>query len=180
MRQLESGFENEGQKDKVTEAIRLLDEDIVSKIEEIEKLQQYSKQKKANSQSRVDTPISRDASSLLDTNTGWSMNLSSTSLDPMLVSAFNAFQNNLFSILKAEHSGNNDGASSIELRLLQELNQLKKDVCIIEQKKWKDYDVKTELLIKENKKLSNQIIKLRERWHSLVESAKQKRNQQQD
>ncbi|CCD24384.1 Atg38p NDAI_0D00700 [Naumovozyma dairenensis CBS 421] len=57
-----------------------------------------------------------------------------------------------------------------------QFDMFRKELGFYEQKKFSEYDTNLDNLIKENKKLLNQIVKLRERWDSLVESAKQRRN----
>lgn len=66
----------------------------------------------------------------------------------------------------------------LDYRIAQQFSQFRKELALYEQKKSKDYNARLEQAIAENKKLSNQILKLRGRWDSLVESAKQRRSRQ--
>ena len=67
----------------------------------------------------------------------------------------------------------------IKNEVAQQFAQFRRELSVYEQKKSRDYEAKSEQVMKENKKLLNQVNRLKERWDSLVESAKQKRNQQQ-
>lgn len=52
-------------------------------------------------------------------------------------------------------------------------------MLIYEQRRTREYQIKVEHLNKDVKKLSSQNSKLKERWDSLVESARQRKNRQQ-
>lgn len=71
-------------------------------------------------------------------------------------------------------------SNNSEMKINLRLEQFKKELVLYEQNKFKEYGMKIDQVAKENKKLSNEIGRLRERWDSLVESAKQRRDKQRD
>ncbi|SCU99265.1 LAFA_0G22980g1_1 [Lachancea sp. 'fantastica'] len=74
------------------------------------------------------------------------------------------------------------GASvhDLETGIAAETTQLLRGLSWVDQQRSKEYEARIEELCTENKQLTTQIHKLKERWDSLVESARQKRNQQND
>ncbi|EDO15894.1 hypothetical protein Kpol_1019p14 [Vanderwaltozyma polyspora DSM 70294] len=119
----------------------------------------------------------------------WNNNNCGANLDPFLNSMLNKFQHNLeLSLMDTLKSGSNSSNNNdkkvnhnvqdVSLKISEQMSQFKKELRIYEQQKCKEFQLRMEQALAENKKLSNQIVKLRERWDSLVESAKQKRNRQ--
>ncbi|CEP62558.1 Atg38p LALA0_S05e08306g [Lachancea lanzarotensis] len=68
----------------------------------------------------------------------------------------------------------------LESGIAREAAQLLQGLSWVGQQRSKEYEAKIEQMCAENKQLTTQIHKLKERWESLVESARQKRNQQHD
>ena len=99
--------------------------------------------------------------------------------DPILMSILNRLQFNLNNDMQTKvEAGKN--SKSLEMKINLRLEQFKKELVLYEQKKFKEYGMKIDQVTRENKKLSNEIGRLRERWDSLVESAKQRRDKQQN
>lgn len=98
--------------------------------------------------------------------------------DPLFLSITNKMQNNLTTTIRKMVSGLNRNISSqaLEEQINQHIEQFKKELSWYEQNKFAEYDNKTLQLERENRKLLNQVEKLRQRWESLVESARQRRN----
>ncbi|SCU92683.1 LANO_0E01750g1_1 [Lachancea nothofagi CBS 11611] len=96
--------------------------------------------------------------------------------------AFNGTQVFCANILNAVRAKTDlkPGISLYELEnsVSRELSQLLQGVSLVDQQKFKEYEFKIEQLHRENKQLTSQINKLKERWDSLVESARLKRNLQ--
>ncbi|QLL31638.1 hypothetical protein HG536_0B05020 [Torulaspora globosa] len=101
--------------------------------------------------------------------------------EPFLGRILNKLQSNL-TLRIEERMKDKDGknGASVEAIVNQQLVQFRKDLAVYEQRKVREYTSRLEQATKENRKLSNQIVRLRERWDSLVESAKQRRIRQQE
>lgn len=172
---------------EVNHAVELLRQDIDARIRELESIIELQK------------PPSKDASAIgsIVLNMNPSMQgmgksrswqnaregspASGLHTDPVLVSILNKLQSNLTtSVTERPNDVDSESAQGIEAQVSQHIARFRRELGLYEQKKFKEYNVKLDQAIKENKKLSNQIVKLRERWDSLVESAKQRRNRQQD
>lgn len=164
-------------------AIQLLQEDIASKVRELERMhqrqQQYQKTSALNGNNSTMLAMRTPSSStiLRNLDTSGSSNNNNLNMDPLLGCITAKLQNSLVSSLLSKFGDTYD-SGELESLMTQHVTQFKRDIAIFEQRKFKDYEVRLEQLIKENKKLSNQIVKLKTRWDSLVESAKQKRNLQ--
>lgn len=151
----------------VRNALELLKKDIHFRIRELELLKEASANDSIVSLSNISLPRVADASAFPNGN-------STVLTDPLLISITNKLENNLL------HFINPDKTDKIAIsEISQQVNQLRRELCLYEQRKFKEYDLKLEQVMKENKKLSNQVVRLKERWDGLVESAKLKRNQQQ-
>ncbi|CUS23078.1 LAQU0S08e01640g1_1 [Lachancea quebecensis] len=139
----------------VEQALTLLKKDLDRKIQEIKVLGKLSAQSSP-------TEISNTASQ-----------------EPLMTYRLSGFQNNILAIVRGKTDPKSGvSASEIENSISKEVSQLFKSFAFIDQQKFKEYDNKVEQLVRENRKLTGQIAKLKERWDSLVESARQKRNQQ--
>ncbi|EJT42365.1 YLR211C-like protein [Saccharomyces kudriavzevii IFO 1802] len=99
--------------------------------------------------------------------------------DPVLISILNRLQSNLNNDIQLKVEGEKIPKNS-EMKINLRLEQFMKELVLYEEKKFKEYGIKIDQVTKENKKLSNEIGRLRERWDSLVESAKQRRDKQQN
>lgn len=140
----------------VKEAINLLEKDICRRIRDIERLNKLNTQQKVLDNDGARIPY-----------------------EPMLASRLELFKSNLFNLFK-EKTNPRTGVSwsDIEVLFSQEVSQLFASIAVMDQQRYRESDLKIEQLSKENKKLTAHIAKLKERWDSLVESARQKRNQQ--
>lgn len=174
----EDDKETERWSPEVVQAIKLLRQDLRERVRDIEALIDLQRPSTAKS-SAISTSV------LLSANPS-SPNMSSIrggshaigiQPDPLLVKIMNKLQIDLV----AKIDENNDKKSQkTEAIINQHLIQFMKDLSLYEQKKYKEFNARLEKANNENKKLSNQIVKLRERWDSLVESAKQRRTRQQE
>ncbi|QLQ79151.1 hypothetical protein HG537_0B04990 [Torulaspora globosa] len=99
-------------------------------------------------------------------------------MEPFLGRILSKLQSNLTTRIE-ERIKDKDGVS-VESIVNQQLVQFRKDLAVYEQRKIREYTSRLEQANKENRKLSHQIVRLRERWDSLVESAKQRRIRQQE
>lgn len=153
--QLEIQHESIANVGDLEQALNLLKKDLNRKIREIQILGKFSAQ-----------------SSPVETN-------DTASHEPMVAYRLSGFQNNILAIVRGKTDPKSGvSASEIENSISKEVSQLFKSFALIDQQKFKEYDNKVEQLVRENRKLTGQIVKLKERWDSLVESARQKRNQQ--
>ncbi|CCE64986.1 hypothetical protein TPHA_0J01650 [Tetrapisispora phaffii CBS 4417] len=125
----------------------------------------------------------------------WNINSNKLIADPSLISIFNKFQSNLTKSLSDqllnsnEMNDSNSKTTSIVAQQIKyivakaiedELSSFEKELCVYENKKCKEYQIKLNRSSEENKRLNKQIMKLRERWDGLVESAKQKKLRKQE
>lgn len=167
-------------------AIQLLRQDIDARIKEIDNLIEGQKPVSAATVAAVAKNGSLGSSVVSSAKTrSWEnpRNLSSPVVGPpgdsLLASIFGKLQVNLVnSICEQFKEGDAEVVDELDEKVRQQLVRFKKDLGLYEQKKSKDYNIRLEQAINENKKLSNQILKLRGRWDSLVESAKQRRSRQ--
>lgn len=174
---------------EVTRALELLRQDIEVKTRELENMVELQKPLPAKNTSIVGSLWNMTSSSLPGMTKTRSVDSARSArspsngliMDPLLVSLVSKLQANLVNGLREEM--NDEESFSIqeaETLVSQQIAKFKKELGIYEQKKVKDHNLRLDQAITENKKLSNQIIKLRERWDSLVESAKQRRSRKQD
>lgn len=171
---------------EVRDAIRLLRQDVNERIRDMETLVEI--QKPVASQ-HVQMPVS----TLLGMNSSMQAMSKTRSWDggrngndttglqtePFLGRILNKLQSNLTMRIE-ERMKDKEGKTSVETIVNQQLVQFRKDLAVYEQRKVREYTSRLEQANKENRKLSNQIVRLRERWDSLVESAKQRRIRQQE
>lgn len=173
---------------EVNHAVELLRQDIDARIRELEsiiELQKPTISKNASAIGSVVLNMSPPMQGMGKTRSWQSAREGSAvnglNTDPVLASILNKLQSNLTSSFSERlNDVDNESAQGIEAKVGQHIARFSRELGLYEQKKFKEYNVKLDQAIKENKKLSNQIVKLRERWDSLVESAKQRRNRQQD
>lgn len=183
LQELQSQHDASQLEEDIMNAIQLLQEDIASKVRELERMhqlqQQYQKTSALNGNNSTILAMRTPSSStiLRNLDASGSSNNNNLNMDPLLGCITTKLQNSLVSSLLSKFGDTYD-SGELESLMTQHVTQLKRDIAIFEQRKFKDYEVRLEQLIKENKKLSNQIVKLKTRWDSLVESAKQKRNLQ--
>ncbi|GAV50254.1 hypothetical protein ZYGR_0U01100 [Zygosaccharomyces rouxii] len=184
--ELLNGLECQGVSLEIIHAIQLLRQDIDARTKELESLIEGQKPISA---AAVAAAVAKNGSLASSTGStaktrGWDSprNLNSPAMgpgDPLLASIFGKLQANLVnSICEQFKEEDPHIVGEVENRVRQQLVRFKKELGLYEQKKSKDYSVRFEQAINENKKLSNQILKLRGRWDSLVESAKQRRSRQ--
>lgn len=165
-----------GTNGKLKHAMILLREDIQIKIKELEQweLRQPSAGLGAGlSPNRKNSPVrGPEATSHLSNGVPIA--------DPFLASIINKLQTNILQTLSQRLAGEGKpmGKQELEAVVSPQMTQFQKEMTVFEQRKFREYDSKMDQLLKENRKLSNQVIRLKDRWDSLVESAKQKRNQQ--
>lgn len=184
--ELLNGLECQGVSLEIIHAIQLLRQDIDARIKELESLIEGQKPVSAATVAAVAKNGSLASSTVSNAKTrSWDgpRNLSSPTMgppgDPLLASLFGKLQANLVNSICEEFKEEDPHVvGELENRVRQQLLRFKKELGLYEQKKSKDYNVRLEQAINENKKLSNQILKLRGRWDSLVESAKQRRSRQ--
>lgn len=174
----------------VTQAVDLLKQDITAKIQELELLiDKQSPEENSigmlNNNMLIGSVILNNKTSIngVGNTRNWDNSIYQNSLnpqnDPVLISILNRLQFNLNNDMESkvkEVKNSNNSEMKINLRL----EQFKKELVLYEQNKFKEYGMKIDQVAKENKKLSNEIGRLRERWDSLVESAKQRRDKQRD
>ncbi|CCH61766.1 hypothetical protein TBLA_0F02240 [Henningerozyma blattae CBS 6284] len=165
--------------ESVIEAIELLQEDISLRIREIESLtgnqRPISVGNNSKAMSLLNSWLPNNNNSIIN---GIDFNKSSMVTDPLLISIIDKLKINILMKLNDELEGEKTEAGSREFNITQQFNQFNKELLMYEQKKFNEYNLNLEQLAKENRKLSKQIIKLKERWDSLVASAKEKRNRQ--
>ncbi|CCK68713.1 Atg38p KNAG_0B02700 [Huiozyma naganishii CBS 8797] len=100
--------------------------------------------------------------------------------DPILTGILNKLQTNLFA-LTADTKGvgvDGRGTKNANLEVSHHIEQFKRELSWYEQKKFSEYDSRLERTRKENRKLLQEVEKLKDRWNNLVESAKQRRNRE--
>lgn len=171
---------------EVTRALDLLQDDIQAKIRELESLVEVQRPEESKNSSTVGSlwnASSMSNQTVVKTRTleGSLNGTMGLMMDPLLVSLINKLQVNFINAVSEElKRTESHDIQSIESQVKQQIGRFKKELGMYEQKKIKEYNLRLDQAIKENKKLSNQIVKLRERWDSLVESAKQRRNKKQD
>lgn len=169
----------------VNQALVLLKEDIIMRNRQLDTL---IKMKDNNTGLQTNRNIPMVNSVILNNNSIsnvtdsiWNISNNGAILDPIVNKLMNNVEANLIKsmtkLLKNEKKNCDDEeiSSIVNLQVLI----LKKELNIYEQKKCKEFNLLLEQSINENKKLSNQILKLRERWDSLVESAKQRKDRKQ-
>lgn len=171
---------------EVVEAIKLLRQDINDRVRDIEALVELQRPTTAKSTSLSGTILmnlnssSQNVASVRPWDVVRGGNpAAGMQVDPLLLKILNKLQNEIIAKLEEKIVEKHKG-QSIESIVNQSLMQFGKDLAIYEQKNYKEFNARLEKANNENKKLSNQIVKLRERWDSLVESAKQRRTRQQD
>ncbi|KAG0685279.1 hypothetical protein C6P41_000372 [Kluyveromyces marxianus] len=169
IKQLDYINETEDLPENVQYAVTLLHDDILLRVKQLGVLQEVQSNSES-SESGSNSSISRFVSDGSLYPNGNSVLIS----DPLLLSITSKLENSVMRLINASE----DPGSVSKTEIMQQFSQFKRELTVYEQKKSKDYEGKMEQVIKENKKLSNQVNRLKERWDSLVESAKQKRNQQ--
>ncbi|AET41371.1 Atg38p Ecym_8075 [Eremothecium cymbalariae DBVPG len=178
LEQLESLVKDLALNGDLKRAIMLLKEDIELKVKELEQWDQRKQPTPANTTQGLSTNNKSSPGRVIDMN--MHLNNANPITDPFLASIINKLQTNILQVLTQQFAGEAKTAGQKEVSCLvtQQIAQFQKEIAIFEQRKFREYDTKMDQLIKENKKLSNQVVRLKDRWDSLVESAKQKRNQQ--
>lgn len=174
----------------VTQAIDLLKQDITAKIQELELLieKQSSEENNigiVNNNTLIGSVILNNKSPIngINNTRNWDNSVCQDTLnpinDPVLMSILNRLQFNLNNDIQLKAEGGKN-SKNLEMKINLRLEQFKKELVLYEQKKFKEYGMKIDQVTKENRKLANEIGRLRERWDSLVESAKQRRDKQQN
>lgn len=172
----------------VTQAIDLLKQDMTAKIQELELLiDKRSPEENSigmlNNNMLIGSVILNNKTSIngVGNTRKWDNSIYQNSLnplnDPILISILNRLQFNLNNDMESKVKGVKN-PNNLEMKTNLRLEQFKKELVLYEQNKFKEYGMKIDQIAKENKKLSNEIGRLRERWDSLVESAKQRRDKQ--
>lgn len=156
--------------DNVQQAINLLIQDLEVRINELEVLNRQKNLRYNQGTTSINNARIQEINRTLTSE--------SPVTDPLLISITNKLQNNLLQNLTTNLKCNRLSPQDIEIIVQQQLTQFKREMAIFEQKKFRDFELKFEQMVKENRKLSNQVVRLKNRWDSLVESAKQKRNLQ--
>lgn len=173
---------------EVIEAIKLLRQDINDRVRDIEALVELQRPTTAKSTSLSGTILMNKNSSSQNVASvrPWDVfrggnPAAGMQVDPLLLKILNKLQNEIIAKLEDKIIEKDcRKGQTIESIVNQSLMQFGKDLAVYEQKNYKEFNARLEKANNENKKLSNQIVKLRERWDSLVESAKQRRTRQQD
>lgn len=102
-------------------------------------------------------------------------------LDSFLVSIIHKLQHDILEYMSEKFvSVKGFDRSEAEKVVSVLFGKLQRDISIVEQGKFREYDANMKQLVKENKKLCSQVLRLRDRWDSLIESARQKRNQKEN
>lgn len=173
---------------EVRDAINLLRQDVNERIRDMETLVEYQKPLSSqNASMPVSTLLTINSSMQgMSKTRSWEggrngNDTASLQMEPFLGRILGMLQNNLITKIEEQMKGKDiKGVSSIEAIVNQQLVQFRKELAVYEQKRIRDFTNRLDQANKENRKLSNQIVKLRERWDSLVESAKQRRTRQQE
>lgn len=167
LQQLESLDNDQKFPGNIREALDLLNKDVTLRIKELQMLQDAQ-----SSSESLDSSSNSSISKAIEGSfyhNGNSVFLT----DPLLLSITNKLENNLVKLITSSES------NPTKIDIMQQVNQFKRELSLYEQKKSKEYDFRLEQVMKENKKLSNQVNRLKDRWDSLVESARLKRDLQQ-
>ncbi|SMN19886.1 similar to Saccharomyces cerevisiae YLR211C ATG38 Putative protein of unknown function [Maudiozyma saulgeensis] len=98
--------------------------------------------------------------------------------DPLFLGIVNKLQSNI--IMSTSNQFKNGqhtvrGTQAIEEEIQQHVEQFRKEVSWYEQKRFEEYENRMKELEMENKKLNLQVDRLKQRWDSLVESAKERK-----
>lgn len=181
-------FDLQGLDDTIIEAVKLLRDDIELRIKELQicviessKDEKDSKNNKASMalvQSSAGNNNNLAASKYWDSTRNITDITSSTFIDPYTSSMLSKLQNSMVDLIKEAKNQKTDVNDLVSTALFQ-IDQFKKEMLIYEQRRTREYQIKVEHLNKDVKKLSSQNSKLKERWDSLVESARQRKNRQQ-
>lgn len=187
-------LKSEDVENDVTDAILMLRKDISKTIFELEDL--VSKQRPDSKVGTVKNPtmlsslainpsmnvlgFSKTWDSTVNTNTN--LERINPYNDPILRSITDKLQTNLLNLVSDnvqvfQKGDKEEFLQTITFAVEQNFDIFRKELGFYEQKKFTEYDSNLENALKENKKLTNQISKLKERWDSLVESARQKKKQ---
>lgn len=181
-----NNLEYQGVSLEIVHAVQLLRQDLDSRIKELESLIKGQKPVTAATAAAGAKNGSLTSSVMSTAKTrSWDSPRSLSSLtmgppgDPLLASILSKLQANLLnSVCEQFQEEDPHVVRDLDNKIGQQLVRFKKELGLYEQKKSKDYNTRLDQAINENKKLSNQILKLRGRWDSLVESAKQRRSRQ--
>lgn len=184
--ELLNGIGCQGVSAEIIHAIQLLRQDIDARIKELESLIEDQKPVSTTAVGAVTKNGSLTNSTISNAKTrNWDnprslgSSVMGPSGDPLLASIFGKLQVNLVNSVRNQFKEEDPHVvNELDNNVRQQLVRFKKELGLYEQKKSKDYNIRLEQVINENKKLSNQILKLRGRWDSLVESAKQRRSRQ--
>ncbi|CAH01779.1 Atg38p [Kluyveromyces lactis] len=168
-KQLDAINSMESLPENIHNAIVLLREDIDARVKELGMLQE-AQSTSESSEIGSNSSLSRFMMDGSFYHNGNSLFLT----DPLLSSITSKLENNVIRSITSKQTD-----KVIKNEVAQQFAQFRRELSVYEQKKSRDYEAKSEQVMKENKKLLNQVNRLKERWDSLVESAKQKRNQQQ-
>lgn len=98
--------------------------------------------------------------------------------DPLFLGIINKLQSNVILSVSNQTKDiqqNEEGTQSIEEKIQQHVEQFRKEVSWYEQKKYEEYENKIQEIERENRKLNLQVDRLKQRWDSLVESAKERK-----
>ncbi|CDF91258.1 ZYBA0S10-03246g1_1 [Zygosaccharomyces bailii CLIB 213] len=167
----------QGTSSEIVHALELLRQDIDSRIKELENLQERRNPMTPKNGAVRNSSVSLAKTRSWDNSRNMGSGLGSSS-DPLLISILGKLQSNLINSISEQCKEDPQVLKELDGRIAQQFSQFRKELALYEQKKSKDYNARLEQAIAENKKLSNQILKLRGRWDSLVESAKQRRSRQ--
>lgn len=181
-----NNLEYQGVSLEIVHAVQLLRQDLDSRIKELESLIKGQKPVTAATVAAGAKNGSLTSSVMSTAKTrSWDSPRSLGSLtmgppgDPLLASILSKLQANLLnSVCEQFQEEDHHVVRDLDNKIGQQLVRFKKELGLYEQKKSRDYNTRLDQAINENKKLSNQILKLRGRWDSLVESAKQRRSRQ--
>ncbi|AQZ12083.1 YLR211C [Zygosaccharomyces parabailii] len=167
----------QGTSSEIVHALELLRQDIDSRIKELESLQERRNPIASKNGTVRNSSVSLAKTRSWDNSRNMGNGLGSSS-DPLLISILSKLQANLTNSMSEQCKEDPHVLKEFDSRIAQQFSQFRKELALYEQKKSKDYNARLEQAVAENKKLSNQILKLRGRWDSLVESAKQRRSRQ--
>ena len=112
----------------------------------------------------------------------WENDKSSNS-DPIFMGIINKLQNNI-NIAITNHIDKSDISNVAQKSLINEevqqhMEQFRKELSWYEQRRIEEYENRIEQTENDNKKLSLQVERLKQRWDSLVESAKERKKTRQ-
>ncbi|SCU93723.1 LAMI_0E15368g1_1 [Lachancea mirantina] len=159
--------EKEQDSEHVRQALSLVGDDIQNRVKELKLLEQAAQEVAQDSQNQSDRSEITAMTALREKS--WT--------DSNFATVIETYRTSLLNLLKVQLE-TDSRFSTLEDIVNQNVISLLSDMGMLEQRRVAQYEAKVEHLARENKKMSNQIVKLKERWGSLVESARQKRKQE--